>query len=220
MERKQRSDRFTEIEDLYADYEVYDRKGEKIGKVDDLFVDESDRPEYIGVKMGLLPKKPALIGSRSTLIPMEVVRVDEGHKRIEVSAEKNHVKEAPAFDDDWEITPSFEESVRHHYGLEPSKGAARGAYSAYYEDEGEEYQRVEKEPIDAERRDVEHSPEQVGTREAENELRVQRTEEELGAGTREREPTGGVRIRKRVRTDRERVSDPRRREEVDVEDHT
>jgi rRNA processing protein Gar1 len=46
-----RSDRFTAIEDQYAGYEVYDRNGEKIGKVDDLFVDENDQPEYLGVKM-------------------------------------------------------------------------------------------------------------------------------------------------------------------------
>jgi sporulation protein YlmC with PRC-barrel domain len=86
MEREHRSDRFTAIEEQYAGYEVYDRNGEKIGKVDDLFVDESDRPEYIGVKRGFLGLEgTSLIGSRSTLIPMEVVRDDEGHKRIEVS---------------------------------------------------------------------------------------------------------------------------------------
>ena len=45
MEREERSDRFTSIEDRYAGYEVYDQAGEKIGKVDELFVDESDKPE-------------------------------------------------------------------------------------------------------------------------------------------------------------------------------
>ena len=61
MEREHRSDRFTALEDQYAGYEVYDRNGEKIGKVDDLFVDENDRPEYLGVKMGLLGLKSTLI---------------------------------------------------------------------------------------------------------------------------------------------------------------
>jgi uncharacterized protein (TIGR02271 family) len=50
----------------------------------------------------------------------------------------------------------------------------------------------------------------------EDELRVQRTEEELRAGTRERE-AGQVSVRKRVRTDRERMEVPTRREEVTVE---
>ena len=49
-----------------------------------------------------------------------------------------------------------------------------------------------------------------------NELRVQRTEEELAAGTRERE-AGEVRVKKNVRTDRESVAVPTRHEEVSVE---
>ena len=54
------------------------------------------------------------------------------------------------------------------------------------------------------------------TTEREDELRVQRTEEELRAGTRERE-AGEVGVRKTVRTDREQVEVPTRREEVTVE---
>ena len=54
------------------------------------------------------------------------------------------------------------------------------------------------------------------TTEREDELRVQRTEEELRAGTRERE-AGEVGVRKTVRTDREQIEVPTRREEVSVE---
>ena len=50
----------------------------------------------------------------------------------------------------------------------------------------------------------------------EDELRMQRSEEELGTGVRKRE-AGSVDVRKSVRTERERVQVPRRREEVDVE---
>ena len=50
----------------------------------------------------------------------------------------------------------------------------------------------------------------------EDELRVQRTEEELAAGTTERE-AGSVQVRKRVRTDRESIEVPTRHEEVSVE---
>ena len=52
--------------------------------------------------------------------------------------------------------------------------------------------------------------------EQDNELRVQRTEEELAAGTRERE-AGELRVKKNVRTDRESVEVPTRHEEVSVE---
>ena len=52
--------------------------------------------------------------------------------------------------------------------------------------------------------------------EHDDELRVQRTEEELAAGTRERE-AGELRVKKNVRTDRESVEVPTRHEEVSVE---
>ncbi len=52
--------------------------------------------------------------------------------------------------------------------------------------------------------------------EDEDELRVQRSEEELRAGVRERE-AGQVNVRKRVRTERERIGVPKQREEVSVE---
>ena len=43
---EERSDRFTAIEDQYAGYTVYDRHHEKIGEVDDLFLDENDSPVH------------------------------------------------------------------------------------------------------------------------------------------------------------------------------
>ena len=183
MEREHRSDRFTAIEDQYAGYEVYDRNREKIGKVDDLFVDENDRAEYLGVKMGFL----GLEGT--SLIPWELTRVDEQGHRIEVSVDKAKVKEGPSFNDDEDITPEYENEVLSYYGVggssqESAELADRGAYGDYYGDE--------------------------------DELRVQRTEEELRVGTRERE-AGALKVRKRVRTDREQISVPTRHEEVSVE---
>jgi uncharacterized protein (TIGR02271 family) len=50
----------------------------------------------------------------------------------------------------------------------------------------------------------------------EEELRVQRSEEELRASVRERE-AGRVNVKKSVRTEREVVRVPKRREEVDIE---
>ena len=115
-------DRLRELEEKYEDYKVYDNQGERIGKVDDLFVDETDREEYIGVKMGFL-------GLKSTLIPMDIVRVNEGERTIEVSDSKDHVKNAPSFDDDEDITPDFEDRIRSHFGLESVGTSSRGAYS-------------------------------------------------------------------------------------------
>ena len=115
-------DRLRELEEKYEGYKVYDNAGEKIGKVDDLFVDEQDREEYIGVKMGFF-------GLRSTLIPMDVARVNERDRSIEVAASRDHVKEAPHFADDDDITPEFERRIRSHFGLEGEESSSdRGSY--------------------------------------------------------------------------------------------
>ncbi len=196
MAGEQRSDRFTAIEERLAGYEVYDRNGEKVGKVDDLFVDENDNPEYIGVKMGLFGL------SGTSLVPMEIARVNDDQQRVEVDVDKDTVKNGPNFDDDQDITPEFEERVYSHYGLQRAEPTPeRGAYDDYY---------VEEETAGV------GTTDRTGETTDEDELRVQRTEEELRAGTRERE-AGGVRVRKRVRTDREQVEVPKRREEVHVD---
>jgi uncharacterized protein (TIGR02271 family) len=219
VEREHRSDRFAAIEDQYSGYEVYDRNDEKIGKVDDLFVDENDRAEYLGVKMGFL----GLEGT--SLIPWELTRVDEEGRRIEVSVDKAQVKEGPSFNDDKDITPEYENEVRSHYGLGAMQGTAdRGAYGDYYADkerEGEVGPGVrmgdtETGEFRGHKRDQEGVNQPGDDLEDEDELRVQRTEEELRAGTRERE-AGAMRVRKRVRTDREQISVPTRHEEVSVE---
>ena len=113
-------DRLRELDEKYEDYKVYDNQGAKIGKVDDLFVDETDREEYIGVKMGFL-------GLKSTLIPMDIVRVNEGERTIEVSESKDRVRNAPSFDDDEDITPDYEDRIRSYFGLE-SLGSSEGVY--------------------------------------------------------------------------------------------
>jgi uncharacterized protein (TIGR02271 family) len=208
-------------EERYANYEVHDRDGERLGHVDALFIDEDDRPEYIGIKMGLL-------GTRSTLIPWATVtRADEEGGYLEVGVDKETAASGPAFADDQEITPEQERQVRGHYGIEQA-AEDRGAYGDYHagvgqtgatagpgnlgaatggdDTGGSRERRDEREPLSR----SESKPA------AEGEIRVQRSEEELVAGTRERE-AGAMRIRKRVRTERERLDVPVRREEVHIE---
>ena len=221
MEREQRTDRFTTLEDRFAGYEVYDPSGEKIGKVDDLFVDENDQPEYIGVKMGFL-------GTSSTLIPVGIITIDSDRGLIEVSQPKSVVKDGPAFDDDREVTPEYEEQVRSYYGLEGTQEASekQGGYGAHYGDsEGEHPGEVGPGMMMGDTESGEfrgHGREQEGLRQSgsdledEDELRVKRSEEELRVGTRERD-AGALKVRKRVVTERERMGVPTRREEVTVD---
>src|SRR5918997_4652978 len=221
MEREQRSDRFTAIEDQYAEYEVYDPSGSKIGKIDDLFVDENDQPEYIGVKMGFL-------GTSSTIIPWQAVSsTDDEGRNVTVVTDKDTAKNGPAFDDDREITPEFEQQVYSYYGLSSSSGAeGSGSYGSYYSDGSTDAGTVGPGMSmgDTESGEFrEHAVTDEGVNQSqgddledEDELRVQRTEEELRAGTMERE-AGSVQVRKRVRTDTESIEVPTRREEVSVE---
>jgi uncharacterized protein (TIGR02271 family) len=210
-------------EERYADYEVYDRGGERLGNVDTLFLDEDDRPEYIGVKMGLL-------GTRSTLLPWSTVtRADEEGGRLLVAVDKKTAENGPAFEDDQEITPELERKVYSHYGLEQAAGAEdRGDYYSGTEQTGT----ITGTPspdiaslgagmggteVGAFR---EHDREGRNLRkpgtDPDDEIRVQRSEEELVAGTTRRE-AGALRVRKRVRIERERLEVPVRREEVSVE---
>jgi uncharacterized protein (TIGR02271 family) len=176
-----RSDGFTAIEDRYAGYTVYDNAGSKIGKVDDLFLDENDS---------------ARVHRRQDRPPRHQQHADpdgardhrRGDSSITVSSDKETAKNGPSFDDDREITPEYENEVRSYYGL----GAAQstGSYDTY---EGAPFRG------NARRR-----------------AQGAALEEELRAGTRERE-AGSVKVRKRVRTDRERIEVPVKHEEVSVE---
>ena len=214
---EERSDRFTAIEDQYAGYTVVDQSGSKIGKVDDLFLDENDQPEYFGVKMGFL-------GTSSTLIPADIATIDNEQGFIEVSHTKDTVKEGPAFDDDREITPEYENEVRSYYGLSATTGTEdRGTYADYSSGDpgvvgpGMREGDTESGDFRAHSEDDEGVNQSAGSDlEDRDELRVQRTEEELAAGTREVE-AGSMRVRKRVRTDREQIEVPTRHEEVSVE---
>ena len=59
----------------YAGYGVHDPLGQKIGRVQRLFVNADDEPEYVRVGIGLL-------GLKSVLIPVESALADEERKRL------------------------------------------------------------------------------------------------------------------------------------------
>jgi hypothetical protein len=189
---EERSDGFMESGYSFTGYQVYDMHYEKIGKVDDIFVDENDNPEYIGVKMGFL-------GTRTTLIPIELARFNDKRRLVEIAADKDTIKEGPTFGDDREITSEFERRVLSYYRLETAQiPMERGAYGAYYPAAtgGERLDLHPGERVEARERSGEVHP-GVATRDGadrerggdlgDDELRVQRVEEGLRAGVHERE---------------------------------
>lgn len=98
-------------------YELRDSEGEKVGKVDEVFVGENDRPEYLGTKTGLL-------GNKLTLIPADLARADDERRLVEISESKDRVKDAPSLGSDEEITSEHEKKIRDHFGLD--SGSSEG----------------------------------------------------------------------------------------------
>jgi PRC-barrel domain len=122
-----RHDRFRELAEAYKDYAVFDQHYERLGKVDDLFVDKNDRPEYIGVRMGYL------LEQKTVLIPMGIVRVNDRRKLVEVAADKDTIQEAPNFDNHKDITPEYEDRVHGYFGLEREGSSHKwSGYGDYY----------------------------------------------------------------------------------------
>ena len=58
-----------------AGYVLHDPLGQKIGKVEAVFLNGTGEPEYVGVRIGVL-----FFDRRSILLPVESVAVDEGRR--------------------------------------------------------------------------------------------------------------------------------------------
>ena len=129
MDRGRGTDPYEGIEEAGEEYKVYDSHYEKIGKVDDLIVGEDERALYIGVKMGFF-------GTSSTLIPVEVTRVNDRRRLVEVSEPAETIKHAPRFGNSEELTPELENHVRSYFGLEALQPSPEhepgGSYDADY----------------------------------------------------------------------------------------
>lgn len=105
-----RTDLFAAIENQYADYTVYDNVGEKIGNVDNLFVNGSRTPKYLGVQTTPL-------GVTRTLVPLDIVRVNERRQLIEIFESKKRVEDAPTLVGDKKLTLAMEQQVQSFFGV-------------------------------------------------------------------------------------------------------
>ena len=92
-------------------FTVLDLNGEKIGKVDDLYVGGDRQPRYLGVTMGFF-------GAKMTFIPVQLLKqVDVSSKSIVLSIPKDVAKSSPVFDRDHAFGPEDEALIWKHYGL-------------------------------------------------------------------------------------------------------
>ena len=87
---------------------LVDRDGDKIGKIQDVYLDRSSgEPEWIAVKTGLF-------GSNVSFVPVHDA-TSEGED-VRVGYEQHVVKDAPNVDPDGELSPEEERRLYQHYG--------------------------------------------------------------------------------------------------------
>ena len=121
-------DPFAELKTSSEEYTVYDSHYERIGKVDDVVLDEYDRVTYVGVKMGFF-------GTDSTLVPVELVRINDKRHLVEVAESKETIRHAPHFGQDETVSPELEDRVRTYFGLEPLHSSQEGSHTSAPPDE-------------------------------------------------------------------------------------
>jgi uncharacterized protein (TIGR02271 family) len=179
--------------------ELYDRDGEKIGKIDEVYLDTtSNQPEWALVNTGLF-------GLKSTFVPLR--DAEATGDEVRVAHTKSHVKDAPGIDPDGQLSESEEAELYRHYDLDRPAADAGDSGLA----DGRTTRDVELLGDD----DDEVRGESDESRAASGEA-MTRSEEELSVGTSERE-TGRARLRKYVETEDVRETVPVRREEARVE---
>jgi uncharacterized protein (TIGR02271 family) len=172
----------------WRDRTVIDRNGEKIGQIDELYLDHhSDKPEWASVHTGLL-------GTKRSLVPL--AGATPKGEDVQLSVSKEQVKSAPSLEPDRELSEREEIELFQYYGM-------------HYPDERSVIAEDTARPATT-------RSERRGLSGATTDDAMTRSEEELHVGTASRE-RGRVRLRKYVVTEEVQQTVPVRREEVRVE---
>ncbi|WP_270240363.1 PRC and DUF2382 domain-containing protein [Kocuria marina] len=184
---------------------AYGSDGDKIGKVEQVFLDDnSGEPTFLTVNTGLF-------GAKENFVPVKGARQDGD--RVVLPYTKDVIKDAPKIDADQHLSPAEEEELYRYYELNYDDGRTAGtdrdrataaAGTAGVAGAADR----DRAAVAQDRRDVAAT--------ADDEASVVRHEERLNVGTQERE-AGHARLRKYVVTDHETVDVPVEREEVTVE---
>jgi uncharacterized protein (TIGR02271 family) len=193
---------------------VVDRDGDKIGKIEGVYLDRSSgEPEWIAVKTGLF-------GSNVSFVPVHDATL-EGED-VRVGYEKDLVKDAPNVDPDGQLSPEEERRLYQHYGRsdyddwgpdsEDRTDATYGRDTGFNTPGGD----AVTETTGIRRGGPRGGPLGRDTSGPRTDEAITRSEEELAVGTRRRE-TGRARLRKYVETEHVQQTVPVQREEVRLE---
>ena len=220
------------IKDLF-DATAYDKAGEKLGSVKEVFVDEqTGQPTFVEVNHGLF-------GMNSSLVPLR--GHDFNGDDLKLAFSKDRIEDAPDFDSDKPLTPEAQSDIFKHYNLENAQdvttyrdertgtttgagvagagagvagaGVAGAGAGAHAKDETGTTDRVETDRAAATDTTAGAT---AGHNITNNDGELIRSEERLDVN-KERVATGEARLRKYVVTDTETVEVPVEREEVRVE---
>src|SRR5215218_4019362 len=97
---------------------LVDRDGDKIGSVEEVYVDrQSGEPEWLAVKTGLF-------GSKLSFVPL--AEADASGDEVRVPYEKAQVKDSPSIESDGELSPEEESQLYRHYGRSYSEHSGNG----------------------------------------------------------------------------------------------
>ncbi|MFR9806909.1 DUF2382 domain-containing protein [Pseudonocardia sp. RS010] len=179
---------------------VTGRGGEKLGKVDGVYIDDdTQRPEWAAVRTGLF-------GSHVSLVPLATAELSGDE--LTVPYDKDALRSAPHHDPDTHLSPAEERQLYEHYGLAyGARGEAAGTAGTAGGEADTSTTRESTDRGGAVGRDVSGPT----TDDA-----MTRSEERMRVGTEDTE-AGRVRLRKYVVTENVTQTVPVSHEEVRVE---
>lgn len=225
---------------------AYDNNGDKVGDVNEVFVDDSSgQPTFVDVNHGLF-------GMGNSLVPLRGHSLDGDN--LTLAYAKERIKGAPDFDADKPLKPEQQTEIYQHYGVSESSHVdgytggerpreerpgnentfAEGAYTGTsHTDASAEQSHLDGGPVGAAGAGAGSGLAGAGAADAaasagtdtnsteeptasSNDNTLIRNEEHLNVGT-ERVETGQARLRKYVVTETETVEVPVSHEEVRVE---
>ena len=229
------------IKDLF-NATAYDKNGEKLGDVNEVFVDDqSGQPTFVEINHGLF-------GMNSSLVPLR--GHDFSGDDLKLGFSKDRIKDAPDFDSDKPLTPEAQSDIFKHYGLENAHdvtdykdsnldskrdvqagadkdhnltaGAGAAGAGAGVAGAGVAGAHADEKKAATHTTDAAATERKAGVADdaaaarTNNDGELIRSEEQLNVN-KERVATGEARLRKYVVTDTESVEVPVEREEVRVE---
>jgi uncharacterized protein (TIGR02271 family) len=204
-----------------TDATVYDKDGDKVGKVKQVYFDDTtEQPKWVTVTTGLF-------GTNVTFVPLQSASI--AGDRVEIGYDKATVKDAPNIDAEGHLSVQEEEQLYRYYSLDYGTGSA-GFESGRTGTVGTDRQagdyRESGHATEGTTTDGRHAggvdaggagyDERADRGDRGDDRAMTRSEEQLRVGT-ETHEAGRARLRKHVVTEQQQVSVPVSREEVTLE---